>query len=1011
MKTIFGLSMTTITTVLVVLLAICLLSVVLLALRRPVIFKLGIRNIPRRKVQTALIVVGLMLATLIITAALGTGDTLNRSIDDAALRTLGPLDEVVVFSNADDGTGEINSALARTIPESSVSLVEQTLDGNDVVRAVGGVLYSQAPVLNLGPNDPAGATSIQDVLAKAEQSEPNVTIAGLDQSTLDALGGLQTNDGQKVDLTTLGQDGVYLGKDGAEKLNADIGDYIVFSLNNQFHIGVVKGIVPSQALTGSVEPGMPSILMDLGRLQQLSGNEGKISGVGIANTGGERGSAAHSDAVVEALKPALAGQQLGVVPIKQDNLKTAELAANVFVTFFLVFGLFSIGVGILLIVLIFTMLAAERRSEMGMQRAVGAQRGALIQQFIAEGTGYSLLAGIVGVTMGVAATWVIAWGINLALGDELGINAYVSTKSMVAAYALGVTITFIAITLSSWRVSRLNVVAAIRDIPDAFHAKRNRRQLVWGIVMVLVGALALAGGKSTTNAFLFMTGLTLVPFGLAMIATYFGAPTRLVMSIAAAVVLVLWLIPDSIFSRIFGEFGGGIEMFFVSGICIVAASTILILQNLDAILSVAEHIGSRTGGQIAAIRLAVSYPAASKSRSGMTIAMFSLIVFSLVMTAAINENFSQAFFGTDANAGWQVRVDVPQTNPIDNFDKTLQASGIDTTQIAGEGSLTMPNFGANRLRATDTDDWSRYPINVMDAGFLDTATLSFTGRADGYDSDAAIVEALRTDPSVAVIDSFAIADSGGFGPPPTLTIDGLTASGTFPAPTISVDTGTGGPKQVKIIGVIDSRISSLVGLFVGPGATSGLFPSVGASPTSYFLKLAPGANTKQVADDVERVLIAHGAQAVDIAQEAKDSQAQQRSFLYILEGFMGLGLIVGIAAVGVIAFRAIVERRQQIGMVRAIGFQRSTVSLAFVFESAVIVILGVLSGAVFGLILARNVIASSFFVDGGSGIAFVVPWSTVLITIALSVIAALVMAWLPARQAATVAPADALRYE
>ncbi|MGB3330841.1 MAG: FtsX-like permease family protein, partial [Thermomicrobiales bacterium] len=538
-----------------------------------------------------------------------------------------------------------------------------------------------------------------------------------------------------------------------------------------------------------------------------------------------------------------------------------------------------------------------------------------------------------------------------------------------------------------------------------------RRQLVWGIVMVLVGALALASGKSATNAFLFLAGLTLVPFGLAMIATYFGAPTRLVMSIASALVLVVWLIPDSLFSKIFGTFNGGIEMFFVSGICIVAASTILILQNLDAILSIVEHVGSRTGAQIAAVRLAVSYPSAAKSRSGMTIAMFSLIVFSLVMIAAINANFSQAFFGTDANAGWQVRVDVASTNPIDNFDETLRQSGIDTRQIAGEGSLSMPNAGANRIQASSTSSWERYPVNAMSSGFLDNATISFTGRGEGYDSDAAILEALKTDPNVVVVDSFAIDDTSGFGQPPVLQIDGITSSGTFPVPTITIDSGNGTPKQVKVIGVIDTKISSLVGVFAGPPAAAQLFSNAGPSPTSYYLKLVPGASTKAVADSVERALIAHGAQAVDIAQESKDAQAQQRSFLYILEGFMGLGLIVGIAAVGVIAFRAIVERRQQIGMARAIGFQRSTISLAFVMESAVIVILGVAAGAVFGLILARNVIASSFFADGGSGISFLIPWGTVLTTIALSVVAALLMAWLPARQAATVAPAEALRYE
>ena len=69
------------------------------AWRRPVIFKLGIRNIPRRKAQTTLIVVGLMLSTLIISAALGTGDTLDHSMTADIYDNLGRVDELVVASS------------------------------------------------------------------------------------------------------------------------------------------------------------------------------------------------------------------------------------------------------------------------------------------------------------------------------------------------------------------------------------------------------------------------------------------------------------------------------------------------------------------------------------------------------------------------------------------------------------------------------------------------------------------------------------------------------------------------------------------------------------------------------------------------------------------------------------------------------------------------------------------------------------------------------------------------
>ena len=54
-------------------------------------------------------------------------------------------------------------------------------------------------------------------------------------------------------------------------------------------------------------------------------------------------------------------------------------------SFFTTFGTFSIVAGILLIFLIFVMLAAERRGELGIARAVGTRRGHLVQMFLVRG--------------------------------------------------------------------------------------------------------------------------------------------------------------------------------------------------------------------------------------------------------------------------------------------------------------------------------------------------------------------------------------------------------------------------------------------------------------------------------------------------------------------------------------------------------------------------------------------------------------------------------------------------
>ena len=72
-----------------------IVSLALLAWRRPVFFKLGLRPIPRRRAQSTLIVLGLMLATLIITAAFVTGDTLSHTIRTEAIEGMGEMDEVV----------------------------------------------------------------------------------------------------------------------------------------------------------------------------------------------------------------------------------------------------------------------------------------------------------------------------------------------------------------------------------------------------------------------------------------------------------------------------------------------------------------------------------------------------------------------------------------------------------------------------------------------------------------------------------------------------------------------------------------------------------------------------------------------------------------------------------------------------------------------------------------------------------------------------------------------------
>jgi putative ABC transport system permease protein len=86
------------------------------------------------------------------------------------------------------------------------------------------------------------------------------------------------------------------------------------------------------------------------------------------------------------------------------------------------------------------------------------------------------------------------------------------------------------------------------------------------------------------------------------------------------------------------------------------------------------------------------------------------------------------------------------------------------------------------------------------------------------------------------------------------------------------------------------------------------------------------------------------------------------------------------------------------------------VSASFLIESLMITLLGVLSGSALALWLAYQLMTSDEFMEVGQ-IEFGIPWGLVLTFAGIAIVAALIMAYIPARQASRVSIADALRYE
>ncbi|MDA1010232.1 MAG: FtsX-like permease family protein [Chloroflexi bacterium] len=1085
MDSLFGVPLTNILIVLLVLVAAIFGVLAWIGIRNPLLVKMGVRNLARRKTQTALIVIGLMLSTLIISAAFATGDTVGYSVTNAIYEQLGEADVVVVLDPDLAEPGE-------KMTDEHVRALQALAASDPDIDIVTGVVQTPIPAINPG----------------ARLSSPQALLVGVDPATVDGLNGLVAPDGERLAASMLGPNQAFVTEDLAEEVTLAAGGTVQVRYAGTAYDLQVVGIVRDNALSspvGGTQQGGPpqqggGVVISLETLRSIvTGSDGEPNLIIVSAVGGVRDTVDLSAQVADRLETAFEAQglPLQVAVSKAELVGFAEFAGSLFVTFFLVFGLFSIAAGIMLIFLTFVMLAAERRSEMGMARAIGMKRMHLTQSFIAEGMAYNIGSAFVGAVLGLG----VAWGLIAVLGSVaddfgLGITFHVNPVGFVIAYCLGLVITFITVAFSSWRSANLNIVRAIRDIPEPepFKGKdRSLRALLlgvlgvvwlllritlaiisfgviplvrwlacriapvrqlwgrlnvaarthrsngsWAVVMLVIGLLATWwGGWVSQQAFAYTAGTTLVLFAIAMLAAYFGAPTRPVFATVSAITIWYWLLPmpfNLLFEGgkgwidpldgLFGLVGLGhepivwnIEMFFVSGVCITAASTLFVIFNADRLLGAVGLLRKVFGGITPAIRTAIAYPLAAKFRTGMTLAMFTLVMFSLVVMATLNHNFTQLFLGENARGGFDVRVVLNQNNPIEDLDAALTSGGFDVGSISAGGRMVTGQ--AEMKPTTEDDEYHFYRLSGLSPEFIAASDFKVSTSAAGYAGEGAALRALTSEPDVALINEqvFEFTQRSNFmNPDNFFSIEGAVGdleNGSWqPIPVTLRHPETGEEQTFRVVGVVESAVASgvvppWVAVFVPESSALGVLDDPGQS---YFLAVVGGTeNAITVANGIESTLLDLGVQADSLQQIIDDSTAQQNAFSLLFVGFMSLGLVVGIAALGVIAFRTVAERRQQIGMLRAIGYSRRLVAISFFLESSFIAVTGIGMGLILGGALSYNLMTSPEFTNG-QAIDFSFPVSTILIVVGVTYLATAVMTLIPARSASRVPVAEALRY-
>src|SRR2546426_4123025 len=230
--------------------------------------------------------------------------------------------------------------------------------------------------------------------------------------------------------------------------------------------------------------------MDLSRAQAVFNESGAINLIRVSNVGGVADGVVHSGRVTADLRLSIANRHLAlrVQDVKARDIAQAVQIGRDATELFLVMGAFGILAGVLLIVNIFVMLAEERKPELGITRAVGFLRRELLAAFALEGTFYAVVAAALGSVAGLGLGYVMVYFFDKVVphGDVV-VTFHFDPASVVTAFVAGATLTWATILLASWRVSRLNIVRAIRDLPEPGTQERSRDVLVAGILVALGG--------------------------------------------------------------------------------------------------------------------------------------------------------------------------------------------------------------------------------------------------------------------------------------------------------------------------------------------------------------------------------------------------------------------------------------------------------------------------------------------------------------------------------------------
>lgn len=171
----------------------------------------------------------------------------------------------------------------------------------------------------------------------------------------------------------------------------------------------------------------------------------------------------------------------------RDNLSFLQ-------TFLLVFGFIAVFVGSFIIFNTFSITVAQRVSEFGMLRTLGASRRQILSSVLVE----AVTIGLVGAIVGIGGGFLVALALN-GLFETFGIDLpttglVLETRTVIVSLLVGIVVTFVASLVPALRSTRVPPIAALQGFVAQPSRRRRLGIVVLSIVLALAGVALLVTG-------------------------------------------------------------------------------------------------------------------------------------------------------------------------------------------------------------------------------------------------------------------------------------------------------------------------------------------------------------------------------------------------------------------------------------------------------------------------------------------------------------------------------------